>query len=124
MCAVLNRVRLFETPWTIVHQAPLSMGFFRHDYWSGLPFPSPGNLPHPGVEPKSPGSPALAGGFFITELPAKPQGVKCHSTIYLLLQLLKNYCAHSFYPTEHVKELNSYKSFRSSQTDQAVDEQL
>ena len=51
----------FETPWTVAHQAPLSMGFFRQEYWSGLLFPSPGELPGPGIEPTSP---ALAGGFF------------------------------------------------------------
>ena len=49
-------VRLFATPWTVTHQAPLSMGFSRQEYWSGLPFPSPGDLPDPGFEP---GSPAL-----------------------------------------------------------------
>ena len=42
------------TPWTVAHQAPLSMGFSRQEYWSGLPFPSPGDLPNPGIEPKSP----------------------------------------------------------------------
>ena len=45
---------LFVTPWTIAHHAPLSMGFSRQEYWSGLPFPSPGDLPNPGTEPKSP----------------------------------------------------------------------
>ena len=48
------------------HQVPLSMGFSRKEYWSGLPFPFPGDLPHPGIELKSPVSPALAGRFFIT----------------------------------------------------------
>ena len=51
---LLSRVRLFATPWTVAHQAPWSMGFSRHEYWSGLPFPSPGNLPTPGIEPRSP----------------------------------------------------------------------
>ena len=50
-------------PWTIVHQAPLSMGFFRQEYWSELTFLSPGDLPDPGIEPMSPVSPALAGEF-------------------------------------------------------------
>ena len=54
--------------WTVACQAPLSVGFFRQEYWSGLPFPSPGDLPDPGVEPQSP---ALAGGFFTTEPPGK-----------------------------------------------------
>ena len=50
----LSRVRLFVTPWTVVYQDPLSMGFSRQEYWSGLPFPSPGDLPDPGIEPRSP----------------------------------------------------------------------
>ena len=57
------------TLWTVAHQAPLSMGFSRQVYWSGLPFPPPRDLPRPGVKHASPGSPALAGGFFTTELP-------------------------------------------------------
>ena len=52
----LSRVRLFATPWTVAYQAPPSMRFSRQEYWSGLPFPSPGDLPNPGIEP---GSPAL-----------------------------------------------------------------
>ena len=56
------------TPWTVARQAPLSMGFSRQEYWSGLPFPSPGDLPDPGIKPTSP---ALAGGFFIVEPPGK-----------------------------------------------------
>ena len=54
------------TPWTVAHQAPLSLEFSRQEYYSGLPFPSPGDLPYPGIEPMSLVSPALAGGFFIT----------------------------------------------------------
>ena len=50
----LSRVQLFATPWTVAHQAPPSMGFSREEYWSGLPFPSPGDLPYPGIEPRSP----------------------------------------------------------------------
>ena len=49
----LSRVRLFATPWTVTYQAPWSMGFSRQEYWSGLPFPSPGDLPNPGIEPGS-----------------------------------------------------------------------
>ena len=49
----LSRVQLFATPWTVAHQAPPSMGFTRQEYWSGLPFLSPGNLPNPGIEPRS-----------------------------------------------------------------------
>ena len=51
---LLSRVRLFATPWTIAYQAPLSMGFSGQEYWSGLPFPSPGDLPNPGIEARSP----------------------------------------------------------------------
>ena len=50
----LNRVRLFATPWTAAHQAPPSMGFSRQEYWSGVPLPSPGDLPHSGIETGSP----------------------------------------------------------------------
>ena len=49
----LSRVQLFATPWTVVYQASLSMGFSRQEYWSGLPFPSPGDLPDPGIKPRS-----------------------------------------------------------------------
>ena len=61
---LLSRVRLFETPWTVARQAPLSMGFSRQEYWSGLPFPSPWDLPNSGTEPMSLRSPASAGRFF------------------------------------------------------------
>ena len=59
----------FETPWTVAHQAPLSMRFPKQEYWNGLPFPSPRDLPNPGVEPTSP---VLAGKFFTTQPPGKP----------------------------------------------------
>ena len=65
----LNRVRLFATQWTVAHQAALCVGFFRQEYRSGLPFPSPGDLPDPGIELVSP---ALADRFFNTAPPAKP----------------------------------------------------
>ena len=58
---MLSHVQIFATPWTVAHQAPLFMGFSRQEYWSGLPFPSAGDLPNPGIEPESP---ALADGFF------------------------------------------------------------
>ena len=66
-------VGLFATPWTVAHQAPLPVEFPRQEYWSGLPFPSPGDLYKPGIEPVSLASPALAGRFFTAELPGKPQ---------------------------------------------------
>ena len=75
VCSILScfsRVRLLATLCTVAHQAPLSMGFSRREYWSGLPFPSPGDLPDPRIEPESLMSPALAGSFFSTEPPGKP----------------------------------------------------
>ena len=60
---MLSYVQLFETPWTVAHQVPLSREFSREEYWSGLPFPTPGNLPYLGIELASLASPALAGGF-------------------------------------------------------------
>ena len=59
------------TPWTVTHQSPLSVRFPRQNYWSGLPFPSPENLPDPGIEHASP---ALAGRVFTTEPPGRPKG--------------------------------------------------
>ena len=70
----------FVTPCILAHQAPLSMGFPKQVYWSGLPFPSPGDLPDPGLEPIS----YLAGEFFTTEPPGKPTD---------RIQLLKLHCA-------------------------------
>ena len=64
----LSRVRLFVTPWTVDHQAPPSMGFSRQEYWSGLPLPSPGDLPNPGIEPRSP---ALQADALTSEPPGK-----------------------------------------------------
>ena len=66
-----SRVQLFVTPWTAAHQAPLSMELYRQKYWSGLPFPTPGDLPNPQIEPTSPMSPALAGRLFNIEPPGK-----------------------------------------------------
>ena len=61
------------TAWTVARQAPLSVAFSRQEHWSGLPFPSPGHLPDPGIEPTSPASPILAGRFFTTKPPGKPK---------------------------------------------------
>ena len=66
MLSHFSGVRFFVTLWTAAHQAPLLMGFSRQEYWSGLPFPSPGDLPDPVIELLSPMSPALAGRFFAT----------------------------------------------------------
>ena len=67
----LSRVQLFATLWTVAYQAPLSMGFSRQEYWSGLPFPSPGDLPNPGIEAESC---SLQADASTSEPPGKPQG--------------------------------------------------
>ena len=74
-CLVAKSCPTLATPWTLAHQAPLSMGFPRQEYWSGLPFPSPGDLLDPDIKPRSLMSPALAGRFFTTESPGKPVGL-------------------------------------------------
>ena len=68
---LLSCVRLFATPWPVVYQAPLSMGFSRQEYWSGFPFSSPGDLPDPGIKP---GSPALQADALPSEPPGKSSG--------------------------------------------------
>ena len=75
---LLSRVRLFATPWTIAYQAPPSMGFSRQEHWSGLPFPSPGDLPNPGIEPWSP---ALQTDALRSELPGKPMLITANATV-------------------------------------------
>ena len=67
---LLSRVQLFATPWTVAHQAPPSMGFSWQEYWSGLPFPSPGNLLNPRIEPRSP---TLEADALTSEAPGKPK---------------------------------------------------
>ena len=78
----LSRVRLFATQWTVAYQAPPSMGFFRQEYWSGLPFSSPGDLPNPGIEL---GFPALEADALTSEPPGKPINIvvayKTHSDL-------------------------------------------
>ena len=64
---MVSRVQLFATPWTVAHQASLSVGLSRPEFWSGLPFPSPGNLSSPGIEPRSP-------SLQVDSLPAEPEG--------------------------------------------------
>ena len=68
-CLVVKLYLILATPWAVACQVPLSMGFPRQEYWRGLPFASPGDLPNPRM---SPVSPALAGGFFTVEPPGKP----------------------------------------------------
>ena len=75
----LSRDQLFTTLWTIACQASLSMGFSRQEYWSGLPFPSPGDLPDPGIEPRSP---TLEADALTSELPGKP--LKIYEENYII----------------------------------------
>ena len=88
----LSRVRLFGTPWTVAHHAPPSMGFSRQEYWSGLPFPSPGDLPDPGIEPRSP---ALQADVLTSE-PLKGILINCYQNSftkdlgYVATQKVKN----------------------------------
>ena len=76
VCYLLNCFQLFVTPWTVACQTSLSIEFSKQEYWGGLPFPSPGNLPNPGIEP---GSPSLQVDSFTTEPGGKPQGKLCWS---------------------------------------------
>ena len=84
MVLVLSWVWLLATPWTVACQAPRSMEFSKQEHWSRLPFPTPGDLPDPEIEPSSLVSPALAGWFFTTAPPGK-----LHSEIYCCLILKK-----------------------------------
>ena len=77
-----SRVRLCATPWIVIHQAPLSMGFSRKEYWSGLPLPSPGDLPNPGTEP---GSPLQA-----DSLPPESEGKKIESVTAVRILMKAN----------------------------------
>ena len=95
----LSHIRLFATSWTVAYQAPLSMGFSRQEYWSGLSLPSPGDLPDPGIEP---GSPALQTEALPSETPRKPFNIvsyhinvnKNHNEICCdkKRQIIKKYC--------------------------------
>ena len=69
---LLSRVQLFAIPWTVAYQVPLSVKFSRQEYWSGLPFPSPGDLPDPGIESRSP---ALQAGSLLSKPPGKSRSI-------------------------------------------------
>ena len=86
MLTHFSRVRLFATLWTVACQDPLSMGFSRQEYWSGLPFLPPGDLPNPGIQPSSP---ALIGRFFTTEPPGKPAHVYiCYYYLHIVCTII------------------------------------
>ena len=107
-CSVMSNS---VTPWTVAHQAPLSIEFSNQEYWNVFPFLRPGDLPNPGIKPAASMSPALAGGFFTTEPPGKPSttvllennlyvdpcssnlccsGVNCIIILYIILMTCKN----------------------------------
>ena len=81
----LSRVQLFAAPWTVAYQAPPSMGFSRQECWSGLPFPSPGDLPDPGIEP---GSPTLQADALPSEPPGKHKDVSKNSVIEINISII------------------------------------
>ena len=82
VCAHTHSVVSDSNPWTLACQAPVSMKFYRQEYWSGLPSPTPGNFPNPALKPVSLASPTLAGRFFTTAPPEKPhKGCVDYSTI-------------------------------------------
>ena len=78
-CALCSVMSNSATPWTLARQAALCMEFSRQEYWSGLLFPTAGDLPNPGIEPTSLASPALAGRFFTTEPPGKAGNLRGHA---------------------------------------------
>ena len=88
MCSVMSDS---VTPWTVASQVPLSMGFPRQEYWSGLPFSIPGDLPDPGIEAASPVSPALATGFFTTAPPGMPTHMFKAKYLFLFIPLLTSF---------------------------------
>ena len=94
--------KLFVTPWTLAHQASLSMGFPRQEYWSRLPFPPPGDLPKPGVKPESPAAPALADGLLTSPPPGNNLGLryptikKAEPRFQLLTKKMHKSCELSF----------------------------
>ena len=109
---MVSDVWLFVTPWSL---APLSLGFSRQECWSGLPFPPPGEHPNPGIEPKSPVSPALASRFFTSETPGNPHYmlyIPIKSTICLKIHICSFIQEYSLMPSPVV-------SFRDS-TEQSV----
>ena len=118
---LLSHVRLFATPWTVAYQAPSSVGFFRQDYWSGLSFPSPGDLPNSGIKPRSP---TLQAGTLPSEVPGKPQSkeitkitasnqyVVCFCMHYFKQFHLKAFYSCQYYSEGMLKNLNLKSSMK------------
>ena len=109
---VLSYVRRFVTPWTVACQTTLSMEFSRKEYWSGLPFPPPWNLPDPGIKLASP---ALAGGFFtLSQPPGKPMDL--HSCEQDTQNSVNHCCFHNYYSHNAftVRKMGTYSSHHNS----------
>ena len=100
MLSHFSHIQLFAILWTVACQAPLSVGFSRQEYWSGLPFPSPGDIPEPGIEPVSLTSPALAGGFFITSATWEDSLCLNNNKTYILNQYLPTFNSRLVWPRE------------------------
>ena len=106
--------RVWPTPWTVACQVPLSLGFSRQEYWSGLPFPPSGDLLDPGIKPKSLTSPALAGRFFTTSATWEALSPTCKSTFsYIFLPppsffFLPSLCSPSILPISPLKEMTLF----------------
>ena len=96
----LSHVRLFVIPWTVVYQVSLSMGFSRQEYWSGLPFPSPVDLPDPGIEPRSPALQADA-------LPSEPPGNITYNP-----EVLCKFCGHLVFGECIIGEFHFYEALQ------------
>ena len=110
----------FVTLWTMAHQTPLSMGFSRQEYWRGLPFPSPGDLPNPGMGPRSPASPALAGGFFTTAPPGNPS---CFRLVVISISSVHSLSRVQFFVTPCQVSLsitNSWSSLKLTSIDSVI----
>ena len=116
-CAyTLSHGWLFVTPQTVVCQAPLSMGFSRQEHWSGLPFPSPWDLPDPGIEPVSPVSLALTSGFFTTRATWEAPSVYIYSLCFEFPSHLGHYKALSRVPWAIHSVLTSYLFYTQHQS--------
>ena len=96
-------------PWTVAHQAPLSMGFSRQEHWSELPFPSPGDLPYPGIEPIALTSPTLPSGLFTTRQPRKPYFLYTSFKFHSFELDFKSYCLPRWYLWTSQVEINSLR---------------
>ena len=127
MSSCFSHVQLFATLWTVACQAPLSMGFSRQEYWSGLPSPTPGDLPNPGIKCMSLMSPALAGRFFTTRTTCSGVWKKMNTYLWLSLKkwlnVKKKYVhiiLHMFWSTVRVRCKVIFKFLALSSTKTSV----